>query len=150
VFHNPWFSVLRFDIGDVARLDEGNPCPCGRDQGLTLAAVEGRVADVTFTSAGQVVTVDDLDGILADISELNGWQLDLPRPGVLQLRILAVSGGEAKARRHCLAQLRTLYGSGARIEIMVAKALRHELSGKIRFTRTAFSVDHTLLWRRQV
>ena len=149
VFHNPWFSVLRFDIGDVARLDEGSPCPCGRDQGLTLAAIEGRVADVTFTQAGQVVTVDDLDGALAGISELNSWQLDLPQPGVLKLRILAVSGGEAKARRHCLARLRTLYGSGARIEITVAKALRHEISGKIRFTRTAFSVDHTLLWRRQ-
>lgn len=149
VFHNPWFSVLRFDIGDVARLDEGSPCPCGRDQGLTLAAVEGRVADVTFTSAGQVVTVDDLDGALAGISELNGWQLDLPQPGVLQLRVLAVSGGEAKARRHCLERLRNLYGSGARVEITVAKALQHELSGKIRFARTAFSVDYTVLWRRQ-
>ena len=149
VFHNPWFSVLRFDIGDVARLDDRGPCPCGNEAGLTLAAVEGRVADVTFTGAGQVVTVDDLDGVLADISELNGWQLDLPQPGVLQLRILAVSGGEAKARRHCLARLRTLYGSGTRVEITVAKALRHELSGKIRFIRTAFSVDHTLLWRRQ-
>lgn len=149
VFHNPWFSVLRFDIGDVARLDEGSPCPCGRDQGLTLAAVEGRVADVTFTAAGQVVTVDDLDGALAGISELNGWQLDLPQPGVLQLRVLAVSGGEAKARRHCLERLRNLYGSGARVEITVAKALQHELSGKIRFARTAFSVDYTVLWRRQ-
>lgn len=149
VFHNPWFSVLRFDIGDVARLDESSPCPCGRDRGLTLAAVEGRVADVTFTSAGQAVTVDDLDGVLADISELNGWQLDLPRPGVLKLRILAMSGGEAKARRHCLARLRALYGSEARIEITVAKVLRHELSGKIRFVRTAFPVDYSLLWRGQ-
>jgi phenylacetate-coenzyme A ligase PaaK-like adenylate-forming protein len=149
VFHNPWFSVLRFDIGDVARLAANGSCPCGRYRGLTLAAIEGRVADVTFTQAGQVVTVDDLDSVLADISELNGWQLDLPRPGVLKLRILAVSGAEAKARRHCLARLRTLYGSGAKIEITAAKALQHEISGKIRFTRTAFSVDHTLLWRRQ-
>jgi phenylacetate-CoA ligase len=149
VFRNPWFVVLRFDIGDVARLDDRGPCPCGRYQGLTLAAIEGRLADATFSGAGRVVTVDDLDGLLAEVPGLDGWQLDLPRPGALQLRILAESGDAAKARRHCLARLRGLYGNKVKIEITVAKALRHELSGKIRFTRTAFPVDHTLLWRGQ-
>ena len=91
VFKNPWFMVLRFDIGDVARLDDRGPCPCGRDQGLTLAAIEGRLADVTFSGMGRAVTVDDLDGMLAEVPGLDGWQLDLPRPGKLQLRILAES-----------------------------------------------------------
>jgi len=149
VFYNPWFSVLRFAIGDVARLDDRGPCPCGRDQGLTLAAIEGRVADVTFSGAGRAVTVDDLDGMLAEIPGLDGWQLDLPRPGALQLRILAGFNGAAKARRHCLGLLRNLYGKDCKIEITVTRALRHEFSGKIRFTRTAYPVDHTVLWRRQ-
>jgi hypothetical protein len=133
----------------VARLDDLGPCPCGNEAGLTLAAIEGRLADVTFTPAGHVVTVDDLDGVLADIPGLNGWQLDLPQPGVLRLRILASSGGDAMVRRHCLERLRALYGSRAEVEITVAKALRHERSGKFRFTRPAFSIDHTVLWRRQ-
>ena len=149
VFHNPWFMVLRFEIGDVARLDERGPCPCGRDQGLTLAAIEGRLADVTFSGTGRVVTVDDLDCLLAEIPELDGWQLELPRPGTLQLRILTGSGDAAKSRRHCLELLRNLYGNGCKVEITVAKALRRELSGKIRFTRATFPVDHTLLWQRQ-
>jgi phenylacetate-coenzyme A ligase PaaK-like adenylate-forming protein len=147
VFHNPWFAVLRFDIGDVACLDERGPCPCGREQGLTLAAIDGRVADVTFSGSGRAVTVDDLDARLAGISRLDAWQLDLPRPGALHLRILAGPGAAAPVCRDCRERLRDLYGKSFQIEVAAAKALEHEVSGKIRFTRTAFPVDHTVLWR---
>jgi phenylacetate-CoA ligase len=149
VFHNPWFMVLRFDIGDVARLDDRGPCPCGRDQGLTLAAIEGRLADVTFSGMGRAVTVDDLDGMLAEVPGLDGWQLDLPRPGKLQLRILASPAAAAKARRHCAELLRELYGSDTQVKVTVTRSLRPERSGKFRFTRASFPADHARLWRRQ-
>ncbi|MCX6557378.1 MAG: hypothetical protein NTW95_08130 [Candidatus Aminicenantes bacterium] len=145
VFHNPWFSVLRFDIGDVVHVDGSGPCPCGRDQGLTLAAIEGRLADVTFSDKGRAITVDELDGSLAEVSGLAGWQLDLPRPGALKLKVLAGADNAAKARRQCLELLRSLYGGDGKIEITVARALRHELSGKIRFTRTAYAAGHASL-----
>jgi phenylacetate-coenzyme A ligase PaaK-like adenylate-forming protein len=144
VFHNPWFSVLRFDIGDIARLDRDGPCPCGRDQGLTLAAIEGRLADVTFSDKGRAITVDELDGFLAEVPGLAGWQLDLPRPGVLKLKVLAAADKTAGVRRQCLERLRSLYGGDGKIEITVARALRHELSGKIRFTRTAFAAGRAV------
>ena len=146
VFHNPWFSVLRFAVGDVARLDDRGPCPCGRDRGLTLAAIEGRLADVTFGASGQAVSVDDLDGVLAAIPGLAGWQLEMPGPGVLKLRVLAGPGDAARIRREGRERLRHLYGGSARAECVVAKALRHERSGKIRFVRTLFSMDHASLW----
>jgi phenylacetate-coenzyme A ligase PaaK-like adenylate-forming protein len=38
-FDNPWRSLVRFDVGDVVRLDRRRPCPCGRDEGLTLASI---------------------------------------------------------------------------------------------------------------
>ena len=41
-FDNPWRSLVRFDVGDVVRLNGPAPCPCGRDEGLTLASIEGR------------------------------------------------------------------------------------------------------------
>ena len=113
VFHNPWFVVLRFDIGDVARLDDRGPCPCGRNQGLTLAAIEGRVADVTFEPRGKAVTVDDLDGVLAEVPGLDGWQLDLPRPGEMQLRILAGPGSRAGPAASARNGSRSMYGERA-------------------------------------
>ncbi|MCX6554102.1 MAG: hypothetical protein NTZ12_03670, partial [Candidatus Aminicenantes bacterium] len=105
----------------------------------------GRLVDVTFSGTGRAITVDELDSSLAEIPGLEGWQLDLPRPGELKLRILAGIDGTAGLRRHCLERLRNLYGGDGKIEIVVARALRHERSGKIRFTRTAFPVDHASL-----
>jgi phenylacetate-CoA ligase len=147
VFHNPWFVVLRFAIGDVARLDDRGFCPCGRKAGLTLAAIEGRVDDVTFDAEGKVVTVDDLDAVLARLPGLTGWQLDLPAPAAMRLRIIAEPGAARQTCRQARELLSCLYGRGAAIEVAAAKALHHELSGKIRFTRTAFPVDFTTLWK---
>ena len=86
VFHNPWFAVLRFDIGDVAHLDDRGPCPCGRTGGLMLASIDGRIKDVTFTPDGRAVTVDALDRALADVEGLCGWQLDHAAPASVSTR----------------------------------------------------------------
>jgi len=147
VFHNPWFIVLRFDIGDVALLDDRGPCPCGRADGMILKAIEGRVADVTFDREGNAVTVDRLDEALAALPGLNGWQLDLPLPGIMRLRLLVDAGVSRSACRQAREVLREIYGERTRIEAAPARALRHELSGKIRFTRTDYPVDLTALWR---
>jgi phenylacetate-CoA ligase len=147
VFHNPWFAVLRFDIGDVARLDDRGPCPCGRGHGLTLSAIEGRLADVTFSGRGGAVTVDDLDAMLAELPGLDGWQLDLPRPGSLRLSILAGPDRAARAQRRCAEMLHVVYG-GLPVKVTAVRSLRPERSGKFRFTRSAFPVDHARLWRR--
>lgn len=147
VFHNPWFAVLRFDIGDVVRLADGGPCRCGRREGLALRAVEGRVGDVTFDRGGNAVSVDDLDALLAEVPGLAGWQLELPRPGEMRLRLLAAPGEQRPARALARERLCELYGDRYRVQAAEAKALRHEPSGKIRFVRRACPVDRTLLWR---
>jgi len=149
VFHNSWFVVLRFDIGDVARLDDRGPCPCGRKAGLTLAAIEGRVADVTFDAEGKVVTVNDLDTVLAQLPGLTGWQLDLPAPAAMRLRVTAEPGAARQTCRQARELLKRIYGDGAKIEAAAEKALQHESSGKIRFTRTTYPVDFASLWRNR-
>jgi phenylacetate-CoA ligase len=145
VLRNPWFAVLRYDIADVARLDDRGPCPCGRTAGLTLAAIEGRTKDVTFAADGRAVTVDDLDAALAGIPGLDGWQLDLPAPGELRLRLLADAAVADRVCREARERLTSIY-RGGRCEVFVADALEHELSGKFRFARAAYSVDHRVLW----
>jgi phenylacetate-coenzyme A ligase PaaK-like adenylate-forming protein len=147
VFHNPWFVVLRFEIGDAVRLDDHGPCPCGREDGMVLKAIEGRVSDVTFDSGGNAVTVNDLDAVLAPLPGLTGWQLDLPAPGRMKLRLTAEPGAARKACRQAGELLRGIYGPVAAIEVAAEKALQHELSGKIRFARTAFPIDREALWK---
>ena len=51
-FNNPWRALIRFDMGDLVRL-AAEPCPCGRHEGLTLDAIEGRVANATLSLCRQ-------------------------------------------------------------------------------------------------
>lgn len=146
VFHNPWFAVLRFDIGDVARLEDRGPCPCGRTAGLTLASIDGRTKDVTFTPDGRAITVSELDSALAGLPELYGWQMDLPEPARLELRLLAERGTEDHARRTATELIEWLYGADMRIAVTIVPALQHEPSGKFRFARAAFPINHEQLW----
>ena len=147
VFHNPWFPVLRFDVGDVARMDTRGPCPCGRTGGLTLASIEGRIKDVTFATDGRAITVDELDAALADLRNLEGWQLDRPEPALLHLRVLARPTSSETVRQSAHEILMRLYGADARVEVTVVPSLHPEPSGKFRFARTAFPVDHSRLWQ---
>ena len=130
-------------------MDTRGPCPCGRTTGLTLASIEGRVKDVTFAADGRAITVDELDAALARIQSLEGWQLDLPEPLLLHLRLLTDPASAEVARRAAREILEQLYGAGARVEVTAVPSLQPELSGKFRFARTAFPVDHSQLWKEQ-
>ena len=114
---------------------------------MVLQGVEGRVADVTFDREGNAVTVADLDAVLAEVPGLESWQLDLPRPGEMLLRVLAEHGSTRRACQQARERLKEIYGERVRIEAAVAKALQHESSGKMRFVRTAYPVDLAALWR---
>lgn len=146
VFHNPWFEVVRFDIGDVARCDGGDTCPCGRTGGLTLAAIEGRIKDVTFTPEGRAVTVEALDQALASVEGLCGWQLDQTAADAYRLRVLAEDGATNRVARESQTVMASIYGPNAQVAVTAAPALEHELSGKFRFARATFPVDHRVLW----
>ena len=145
VFHNPWFAVLRFDIGDAARLDHRGPCPCGRTAGLTLASIDGRVKDVTFTPGGEAITVDRLDQALAEIAGVAGWQLDLGTPRDMRLRVLTDETPSDETKRQAADILRRIYGDACRIEVETGASLDAEASGKFRFVRSLFPVDHSVL-----
>ena len=56
-FNNPWYYMLRFDVGDFARLDEEQKCACGRDSGFIVSAIEGRLINATLTCDGRLVTL---------------------------------------------------------------------------------------------
>ena len=82
-FNNPWYYMLRFDVGDFARLDEEQKCPCGRDSGFIVSAIEGRFINVTLTCDGRLVTLRQLDEALSALDDLDEYRLEQPSPGVI-------------------------------------------------------------------
>ena len=86
-FNNPWYYMLRFDVGDLVRLDEEQKCACGRDSGLIASAIEGRFINATLTCDGRLITLRQLDEALSALDGLDEYRLEQPSPGVYVLHL---------------------------------------------------------------
>lgn len=139
-FDNPWRSLLRFDSSDLALLEEA-PCPCGRSEGLTLASIEGRQANLTTTPEGAPVTPAHIDRRLAEVPGLVDYQLHQQDARSYLLRAAAEAGLDASMEHELARALRDVYGPGARIQVAEAQDLGPESSGKFRLVRSALAVD---------
>jgi len=133
-FDNPWRSLVRFDIGDVVRLDDGTPCPCGRREGLTLASMEGRTVNLTLTPEGQAVTQGTVDRALATVTGLVQYQVLQTGPAAYLLRLV---GEEAQSDRVAAAgeALQAVYGPAAAITVEAVEAIAPDPPGKYRLAK---------------
>lgn len=139
-FGSPWNCVLRFDMGDLLRL-----CPRGGSgEGMVAEAVEGRLADVTFTLGGRLVTTGTLDARLALIPRLRDYRLTQTGRDAYHIRALFAPGDVRGARGALHDALQDVYGGRGRFEIELAQdeVLPEPLGrGKFRHTRTAVPFD---------
>jgi len=131
---NPWVSLVRFDVGDLVRL-EPHACPCGRFAGLTVSRILGRVRDVTFTERGRAITVDDLDRTVGETDTLVTYQMEQTGHRDLIFHYVAASG-HVPPLSAIQAGLQTLYGAGMRLTMRPEAAIPTEQSGKFRLART--------------
>jgi len=128
-FGHPFMCVLRFDVGDLAKLADG-PCPCGRTEGYQFERIEGRVSDTTLRADGVPLTLAELDDAVASCpssDRIVSYQVEQTAPGALRLRAVATGAiDEGEIRR----RLERLYGPGASVEVQSAPVLEPEPSGK--------------------
>lgn len=136
-FENPWASLIRFDVGDLGRLDTRAACPCGRQDGFRLAAIEGRLTNVTFTTRGEMVSTKTLDDALAPIVGLRDYFLEQHSANEYGVK-LVVSGTADRAVSEVRAALAALYGSDAQFSLEVCSDVAPAVSGKYRRTRVNF------------
>jgi phenylacetate-coenzyme A ligase PaaK-like adenylate-forming protein len=139
-FGNPWFALLRFSVGDLIRLAGAPACPCGRREGLTAVAIEGRVKDLTFTTAGAAVTVNRLDAVLSEVEGLTAYQLAQTAAAEYRVRVVSEAlrpSAPVAVRR----ALESLYGPSARIDVEPAPAIVPEPSGKHRLAWSEVPFD---------
>ncbi len=144
-FDNPWCALIRFDVGDLVRLRLSSPCPCGRTDGIVLDALEGRLAHVTFTTAGRAVTLREADAVLARIPGLSAYLLRQTDRAAYHVRIVADSRHAARAIAHSSAALHVLYGADAEISVESVPDIAPEASGKFFLTRAACDASPQML-----
>jgi phenylacetate-coenzyme A ligase PaaK-like adenylate-forming protein len=139
-FHNPWTSLIRFDVGDLVRLHEGASCPCGRDEGFLLKSIEGRTANATFTTAGRLVTTGHLDDTLSVFEDLREYHLDQFSKNEYTLKIITLEG-KSNITKGLIKEMRSLYGKDAAITVEVCDDILPGPSGKYRRTWAHFDYD---------
>jgi phenylacetate-CoA ligase len=139
-FGNEWFPLVRFDIGDIARLASG-PCPCGRDVGLTLSAIEGRLKSLCVAGDGRLVTHREVDDALARVEGLDQYRLVQHSPKRARLEVSAEEGREKRAAEDAGDILAGLFGRGVEVSVSGVSALQPERSGKFLLVKRDFPLD---------
>ena len=138
--NHPWLSLVRFEPGDLVQLTNA-PCPCGRRDGLTIAAIAGRTRDLTFTTSGAAITVNQLDAAIGTIDNLLAYQLTQEDRTAYTFQFVAEPAAAPQVQTAAVEALTQLYGSDARITVRSETFIAPEQSGKFRLTRTAFAWD---------
>lgn len=139
-FNNPWAAVLRFDVGDLIRLHPAGHCACGRKEGLLVEAIEGRGANATFTTRGDLVTTMALDNQLALIPEIRDYHLEQHNPTRYELQLVLTDSSAGVLERTRQA-LESLYGRDGEFTLTPVPGLLPGPAGKYRRTQANFSFD---------
>jgi phenylacetate-CoA ligase len=140
-FNNPWYYLVRFNVGDLVRLEESGRCPCGRDSGMILSAVEGRVASVTLTGNGRLVSLRELDNVLSVLEGIDEYRLYQAATDTYELHLVSQRTDKDKLAKEATALLQKLYGSKAKVSIIYEAFISPEVSGKYLVSRAAFPIE---------
>lgn len=126
---NPAFPLLRYDTGDVVRLEESG-CPCGR-VGRIVASIDGRQEDYVILPGG--VRLGRLDHVFKDMINIREAQIYQPDVSRIVLRVArGEEFGEADERQ-LLREARERIGNSIAIDIEYLPSIPRMASGKLRF-----------------
>jgi len=139
-FDNPWTSIVKFDMGDIIRLHPTGTCTCGRSEGFVVQAIEGRVANATFTIDGRLVTTMALDSRLAQVPEIRDYHMEQHTRTEYELQVVLTDVAE-EVQERIRQVLKALYGEGGRFKVEVVPDLLPGPAGKYRRTEADFEFD---------
>jgi len=140
-FNNPWYYMLRFDVGDLVRLDSEGKCDCGRDSGIILSAVEGRTLSATLTCDGKLVTLRQADTVLSALDGIDEYRLEQTDKCDYDLYLVSSRRDRKRLEAEAAGALQKLFGTQARITFYYEKALAPETSGKYCYAKARFPID---------
>jgi phenylacetate-coenzyme A ligase PaaK-like adenylate-forming protein len=138
-FGNRWFPLVRFDIGDLARITpESGPCPCGRTFGVTLSGIEGRLKSLCVAEDGRLVTHRELDEALACVDGLEQYGLVQEDLKHIRLGLIDEDGQWNRVAQDATDILHDLFGRSIHLAVSKVDVLLPERSGKFLLAKRNF------------
>ena len=129
--------MVRFAIGDIVSL-ASEPCPCGRNFGMTLSTVEGRLKSLCVAGGGKLVTHRQLDEALARVDGLEQYGLMQETPINVRLDVIGEDGQGKRVARDAEEALQGLFGPRVEITAKEVPILVPERSGKFLLAKRGF------------
>ncbi len=126
--HNPAMPLVRYDIGDVATIDE-EPCPCGR-QSPCVKAIDGRIESYIVTPDGR--RLGRLDFLFKHSHRIEEAQLVQDEPDRVRVRIVRGAGFGREDEESLRADLRAYLGEVIRIGLEYVEEIERAPNGKFR------------------
>jgi phenylacetate-coenzyme A ligase PaaK-like adenylate-forming protein len=138
---NPWAYLLRFNVADMVYLDESGHCDCGRNCGLILSRMAGRVVNLTLTCSGRLVSLYELDSAVSMLEGVDLYKLIQSDPMSYKLHLVAPEADHSRLGGDASEILHKLYGQEAQVSVVFDKDIAPEKSGKYLVSKTLFPID---------
>jgi phenylacetate-CoA ligase len=141
-FNHPWCQYVRFDVGDMLRLNRDGRCACGRDDGIVADSIDGRVKNAIFTDDGRLVSELRVDEALADCPGVFDYQIQQLSSARVTAHIVPADMHAPPHADDVSARLRALLGDAVKVQVDFIEDLPVAPSGKFRrvWSRIPFEV----------
>jgi len=137
-FTNRAMPLIRYLIGDRARLPERSlECPCGRRTQM-LAEVTGRSVDMFLGADGQMVDGEYFTHLMYFRPWLRQFQVVQRAPDEVLYRVAVEGEVPAADRKEIVAKTRAVLGEGCGVSFELVATIEPSASGKLRYTLRDF------------
>jgi phenylacetate-coenzyme A ligase PaaK-like adenylate-forming protein len=134
-FHNPWAYIIRFDVGDLVKIEKNHT-----GSGIVALRIEGRASNATFTTEGRLITTAMTDDAMCEIDSLADYDLTQTAANEYDVKLVLLDHEEDALKQADLL-MKHLYGENGIYHIQAVKDLLPGPAGKYRRTHTAFAFD---------
>jgi phenylacetate-CoA ligase len=135
--------LLRYQIGDIVRIRNGDTCECGRCLPV-VSAVEGRLDDVIITPDGRVIPASGMTLAFEFSDNIAQAQLYQENVDELVIRIVRTKRYSDLDHRFMLDQVRSRLGAAIRIRVDFVQEIQRLPSGKQPFAISSVKPDQVL------
>ena len=130
-FHNRAMPLIRYDTGDLVRLEERDRCPCGRAF-PKIDSIEGRIEDYILTPSGKWIGA--AGRAFLNVNNLIEAQIIQEKINLIRVLIVTTEKFGSRDRQVLLNNMQQRFGSEIEVVIQQTDSIQRTKRGKQKIT----------------